>query len=188
MDLNLSSYFKVYNNWLDDKLCETTVKQLDGINWKQHQFYNSTTKESIAKSGNQELDVSWDNIDTKDIIMDRIWHAYSKYLQELNFPWFNGWAGFTAVRFNKYTENRKMAEHCDHIHSMFDGQRKGIPTLTALGILNDDYTGGEFVIWETETIKLKKGDMVIFPSCFLYPHRVEPLLSGVRYSCVSWAW
>ena len=50
------------------------------------------------------------------------------------------------VRFNKYAENKKMALHADHIHSMFDGERKGIPILSVLGVLNDDYEGGEFVL------------------------------------------
>ena len=29
--------------------------------------------------------------------------------------------------------------HADHIHSMFDGEKKGIPILSVLGVLNDDY-------------------------------------------------
>lgn len=37
-----------------------------------------------------------------------------------------------------------MRKHYDHIHSIFDGQRKGIPVLSMLGILNNDYEGGEF--------------------------------------------
>ena len=37
-------------------------------------------------------------------------------------------------------------------------------------------------------IELKKGDLLIFPSNFMYPHRVEPVLSGIRYSYISWVW
>ena len=188
MDLNLSCYVKVYNNWLDDGLCEETVNQLDNSNWEQHNFYNTKSKTTQPINGDKELDVSWDFITTKPVIMDRIWHAYERYLTDLNFSWFSGWEGFSSVRFNRYTETKKMEEHCDHIHSLFQGERKGIPTMSALGILNDNYTGGDFVMWQTEKIQLKKGDMIIFPSCFLFPHRVDPVQSGVRYSCVSWAW
>ncbi len=81
-----------------------------------------------------------------------------------------------------------MAEHCDHIHSLFDGQRKGIPTMTTLGLLNNDFEGGELVMFEDEIIEFKGGDLMVFPSVFLFPHRVEPVTKGVRYSCVSWAW
>jgi predicted 2-oxoglutarate/Fe(II)-dependent dioxygenase YbiX len=81
-----------------------------------------------------------------------------------------------------------MAEHCDHIHDMFDGIKKGIPILTVIGLLNSEYTGGEFIILEDEIIDLQKGDIVIFPSLFLYPHKVNPVTSGVRYSFATWIW
>ena len=37
-------------------------------------------------------------------------------------------------------------------------------------------------------VEIGKGDLLIFPSNFLYPHRVDPVTKGVRYSYVSWAW
>ena len=77
--------------------------------------------------------------------------------------------------------------HADHIHSMFDGERKGIPILSVLGVLNDDYEGGEFVLID-EKIDLSKGDIIIFPSNFMYPHKVEPVTKGTRYSYISWIW
>ena len=70
---------------------------------------------------------------------------------------------------------------------MFDGERKGIPILSVLGVLNDDYEGGEFVLID-EKIDLSKGDIIIFPSNFMYPHKVEPVTKGTRYSYISWIW
>ena len=84
--------------------------------------------------------------------------------------------------------NQKMNLHCDHIHTIFDGQRKGIPTLSLLGSLNDNYEGGDLILFDDFKIELEKGDLIIFPSNFLYPHRVEPVISGVRYSYISWVW
>jgi predicted 2-oxoglutarate/Fe(II)-dependent dioxygenase YbiX len=71
---------------------------------------------------------------------------------------------------------------------MFDGTIKGIPVLSILGALNDDYEGGELVFWESEKINLKAGEVMIFPSNFMYPHRVDEVKSGTRYSFVSWVW
>jgi predicted 2-oxoglutarate/Fe(II)-dependent dioxygenase YbiX len=71
---------------------------------------------------------------------------------------------------------------------MFDGNRKGIPTLSIVGVLNDDYEGGEFIMWQDTEIKLKTGDVLIFPSNFLYPHKVNLVTEGTRYSLVSWTW
>ena len=81
-----------------------------------------------------------------------------------------------------------MKEHCDFINSIFDGNIKGIPTVSVVGVLNDEYTGGEFVMFEDKEIKLNAGDILIFPSTFMYPHRVDPVKKGVRYSYVSWVY
>ena len=189
MDRDLSSYVMVLENWVSKDVCEKTISEMQNADWRQHTFYNVENGTYGTRSGSKELDIAFgNNLTTKPYIMQRIWDAYKEYLTQLNFPWFNGWQGFTEVRFNMYKETRLMAEHCDHIHSMFDGERKGIPTMTALGILNDNFTGGEFVMWGDEVIPMPAGSIVVFPSCFLYPHRVDPVTEGTRYSFVSWAW
>jgi predicted 2-oxoglutarate/Fe(II)-dependent dioxygenase YbiX len=189
MDRDLSSYVLVLENWLDKENCKQTIREMKNANWQQHAFYDVHTGTNNTRSGSKELDVAWGkNLSTQPYIMQRIWEAYKEYLTHLNFPWFDSWKGYSEVRFNMYKETRVMAEHCDHIHSMFDGERKGIPTMTFLAGLNDEYTGGELVMWGDEVIPMGEGTAVIFPSCFLYPHRVEPVTSGTRYSCVSWAW
>jgi predicted 2-oxoglutarate/Fe(II)-dependent dioxygenase YbiX len=81
-----------------------------------------------------------------------------------------------------------MKTHHDHIQSLFDGERKGIPVLSIVGLLNDDFDGGEFVFFDEHKVNLKKGDILIFPSIFIFPHRVAKVTKGTRYSFVSWAW
>ena len=71
---------------------------------------------------------------------------------------------------------------------MFDGQIKGIPTLSIVGCLNDNYDGGDFIMWEKEKINLKQGSVLIFPSNFMFPHRVNSIKKGTRYSFVSWVY
>ena len=36
-------------------------------------------------------------------------------------------------------------------------------------------------------IKINKGDILIFPSNFMYPHAVKPITKGKRYSYAAWA-
>ena len=36
-------------------------------------------------------------------------------------------------------------------------------------------------------METKPGHVVIWPSNFMYPHAVEPVKKGIRYSVVSWA-
>jgi len=80
-----------------------------------------------------------------------------------------------------------MKKHYDHIHSIFDGQNKGIPVLSYVGNLNENYEGGNLLICD-KPMNLKTGDICIFPSCFLYPHEVTEIKKGTRYSFVSWAY
>ena len=39
-----------------------------------------------------------------------------------------------------------------------------------------------------EKYDLTKGDIIVFPSNFMYPHKVEPVTKGTRYSYISWIW
>ena len=53
--------------------------------------------------------------------------------------------------------------------------------------LNDDYEGGEFAFFDRQLkYKLNKGDVLMFPSTFMYPHEVMPVTQGTRYSIITW--
>ena len=187
MNKELDFYIQKTENFLDKNICNNTLKELKILkDWKEHTFYDSVSGSKHKLSGVQELDVSYSVITNTPIIMEKIHLALFNYMKHINFDWYSGWAGYTPIRFNRYEKNKKMANHCDHIHSIFPGDPKGVPILTVLGLLNDNYTGGEFMMFEDTEIKFKQGDLIIFPSNFLYPHRVEPVITGERYSFISW--
>ena len=188
MNRNLEHYSRLYRNFLTKEDCENAINDSKNINVTQHTFDNSYTGEKTARSGEKELDVSWDKTTSTDLIMKKLWQKIKDYQNELDFDWFNRWDGYTQIRYNKYSETREMALHCDHIKSIFEGKRKGIPTLSLLGLLNDDFEGGDFVMWDKDVIDLKQGDLIIFPSNFMYPHKVEPVKKGTRHSFISWVW
>jgi hypothetical protein len=183
----LMHYAKLYRGVVSDEICAKTVSEMNTLEFKEHTFYNANTGEYKPRSGSQELSMSWGNVSTKKTLNDIVDDTAFKYVQDLNMPWFDKYQGYTHVRFNKYAENKMMALHADHIHSMFDGERKGIPILSVLGVLNDDYEGGEFYLVDEKT-DLSKGDIIVFPSNFMYPHKVEPVKKGTRYSYISWIW
>ena len=57
---------------------------------------------------------------------------------------------------------------------------------TIVANLNDNYEGAEFYC-RGKKIPLKTGDILLFPSTFMYPHEVKEATKGTRYSFVSWA-
>lgn len=63
-------------------------------------------------------------------------------------------------------------------------------TVSFIYRLNNDYEGGDLV-WELNgkefhRSKTKANSLVIWPSNFLYPHKVEPVTKGLRWSMVAW--
>ena len=64
-------------------------------------------------------------------------------------------------------------------------------SLSVIMNLNNNYEGGDLVFgdqknFEVKRLKLDKGSIVFFPSNFMYPHGIEPITKGTRYSIVSW--
>lgn len=185
----IQDYVKVYEDFLSPEECKQTVKHLKTVNWDKHSYYDY--KADSSNSFEDDLSVSSEVFPLGLEIQNKMWFGLEKYIvKDMSFcgEWFNGWNGYSGVRFNRYDQNTRMRIHCDHIHSLFDGNLKGVPTLTILGTLNDDYDGGEFYMWGDELVELKAGSLIIFPSNFMYPHEVKPVKKGVRYSYVSWAW
>jgi len=189
---NIKDYILHLDNWIPENICKKTIEELSDNNiWQIHTYADNKTFISKSKNGNKELDICYGNDITysKDI-HELTWKALEKYIviENLGGEAFDGWKGFSQIRFNRYSKNQIMSKHCDHIHSLFTGEIRGIPILSIVGVLNDDYKGGEFIMFDDYEIKFKTGDLIIFPSVFLYPHLVKPVKKGVRYSFVSWCY
>lgn len=183
---DIKDYVKIYKNFLSKDLCKNIVEEIKSNEWERHRFY--TYKQESVQYKN-ELSVSWCQSELEKELSKKLWYAIEKYIvKDFNFKWFAGWNGYTEIRFNKYEIGTKMKQHCDHIHTMFDGQRKGIPILSIVGCLNNDYEGGDFIMWEDKKIEIPEGAVLIFPSNFMYPHKVSPVTKGIRYSYVSWVY
>jgi predicted 2-oxoglutarate/Fe(II)-dependent dioxygenase YbiX len=84
----------------------------------------------------------------------------------------------------KYEPGGKYDVHTDHFSDTFRH-------LSVIINLNDDYEGGDLVFTDQKenvikTLKLDAGTIAFFPSNFLYPHGIQPITKGTRYSIVSW--
>lgn len=188
MNKNIEDYVKVYRDVLDKEFCTDLTTKLDEYDWQKHSYYDAISNTSSSYKNDLSIAHGFGLPEESTAIMKKTWDCIHKYITELDFHWFCAWSGFTDVRYNRYDSGTEMRIHCDHIHSMFDGERKGVPILTVLGSLNDNYTGGEFIMWDNEPVEIPAGSIAIFPANFLYPHAVKPINEGIRYSFVSWVW
>jgi predicted 2-oxoglutarate/Fe(II)-dependent dioxygenase YbiX len=177
MDVN--HFVKVFNVVPKD-ICETVIQQYDADEeWKTHNWYNNVTDEKKSQHS-KELDVLYNK--NLDILKPYLQIALQKYYDELKLT--NLVSNHSNIRLNKYKTGTVMSEHFDLIRR---NKADGIPVLTFLGALNDNYDGGQFLL-NKKVLEMKQGDIIMFPSTFIYPHSVTEVTKGTRYTYVAWAY
>ena len=93
------------------------------------------------------------------------WGVVMRYYEVFNFVKYEGIGQHFAV-------------HADHGPAY-------VTTVSAVGYLNDNYEGGELIFPRFDLkIKPETGDLVVFPSTFIYEHSSEPIIEGDKYSIV----
>ena len=108
-------------------------------------------------------------------------HVYYDYLlsEELvsSVPGIKHDEGFNLLH---YKEGYMFNEHVDELHNV--GR-----VFSCSIALNEDFSGGEFQFFRgSVTHDLSAGDIILFPSSFLFPHAITPVTSGERYSIITW--
>jgi predicted 2-oxoglutarate/Fe(II)-dependent dioxygenase YbiX len=176
-------YVQVFDRDLNTVL-SSTKNLSDG--WRTHSWYNAGTQ-STHSEATKELAVR--NVDDQPELQKELINATVEVVKAYcdNLMPYATVHHISPPRLNRYDVGTMMRMHSDHIHSIFDGQAKGIPVLSIVGNLNDGYEGGVLTICG-QPYNLKANQVIVFPSCFLYPHEVTEVTSGTRYSYVSWAW
>ena len=173
-----------------ENLCDFIMKDIETREWKPHTWYNSSA-DSYGSEDTYELDVQSATPELQQLLTPIIIQAGAAYNAKYAYPCERTQQimnKFTAIRFNRYGPGQIMRYHHDHIHSIFDGKEKGIPVLSFIINLNDDYEGAKLFFWDDYVADLSKGDIVMWPSNFLWPHGVTEATKGTRYSAVCWAW
>lgn len=84
-----------------------------------------------------------------------------------------------AINFVRYTEGQHFAVHTD------DGFSYSC-TVSSIGWFNDDYVGGELWFpYMNLKFKPQKGDILFFPSTYIFAHASLAIESGTKYSAVT---
>ena len=171
-------------------LCDHIIQDIETREWEKHSWYN--LNEEVKSEDTKELDVQYITSDLQYSLLSIMNHVASSYVKEYSYKQSyltqSIMTIYSPIRFNRYSNGQTMKQHHDHIHSLFDGENKGIPVLSFILNFNDDYEGADLYFWNDYKIPLGKGDVVIFPSLFLFPHGVTEIKKGVRYSGVAWSW
>jgi len=184
---DIFNYVHVCKEGISKEDCHSVVSYTESLmpgGWTTHKwsnYYGDVTQEG------KEFLVFNDINPFIDKFITAIEDCMNFYLGMFNVNGLAPLNDYSLPRLNCYTEGTRIRTHIDHIHSLFDGEKTGIPVLSMVGVLNDDYEGGEFFVSERK-FELETGDIIIFPSIFLFPHEVTTVTKGRRHSWVSWAW
>ena len=124
-----------------------------------------------------------------------LFDKFNKIIQNVNEEYYNfDLNGYDYVQYSEYlaNENGHYDYHIDLMLDMipqkdYDFLYRKLSFTLCLNQQGTDYSGGDFKIKtgaEEDSVKLNKGDMIVFPSFIL--HKVEPVTEGVRKSLVGW--
>ena len=186
----LEDFIYIEEGIIPSYVCDRVVKNIETREWNPHSWYDYQQNSSYSEE-TMELDVQPTTPELQKLLNPAILKAFDRYKSLYTYKASEKTQGlmttFTPVRFNRYSPGQIMRQHYDHIHSIFDGKQKGIPVLSMILNFNNDYEGADLFFWEEYVVELGKGDIIIFPSLFLFPHGVTEATKGIRYSGAVWA-
>jgi hypothetical protein len=111
-----------------------------------------------------------------DDVTHRQLQAVKDYTRRYNIGELRYWE---ATNYIRYYEGQHFQEHHDHGYSYNC-------VVSIVAFPKEGFEGGELYFrLQNVKIKPKAGDIYIFPSNFMYPHRAMPVTSGTKYSMVT---
>ena len=179
----MKEWIGYYKDVISNKLSNDIMCIKDG--WKQSTFSNHEKRKnnSLDRVVMDEVHI-YENMTYFKDLFQASEKTISMYQSKVTYgKWFNP-IKTTSFRVNRYSEGGFMSEHCDYIHHSHE-QKFGFPCGSILFFLNDDYEGGEFIISDI-MYKPKRNSAIIFPSNFMFPHSVNKVEKGIRYSIITW--
>jgi len=188
----LASYIHVERGVIPKDVCERVLTMINTHQWQANTWYDHVARTAYSED-TSEPDMLFATAEMDKLLFPAIDRAVHIYMQKFAYKGSPRTrrivTRFCGARFNRYSPGQVMRKHHDHIHAIFDGQKRGIPVLSFVGNLNEEYQGGELAFFDGKTkFALKSGDICMFPSCFLYPHEVYEVTKGQRFSFALWAW
>ena len=175
---------QIYNDIVDEDLCLKLINVTNLLATKklglgQKDFKNKAVRNVLGYSLNLQ-----DTNDLKivNLVSAQIYSCLLDYKDKFVELVLNG---VDHVDLLKYETGGEYVKHIDQDHAMNR-------VLSFIINLNEGYEGGEICFYNPQTgqplepISLKRGDVIFFPSNFLYPHAILPVIQKTRFSIVGW--
>ena len=181
----LKDFVKVFDNVLSPENCNLILNEYQNSSeWLD----TKTGDDEISKNVRNcmEISISQDftinqNLDVRKNLDNLVFESVRNIISNYNdiVPTFRIDID-TGYQLLRYKEDEFYTQHTD---SFKEQQR----SLSCSIQLNEDYDGGEFALFDREMmIRTKSGSAIVFPSNFMYPHEIMPVIKGTRYAIITW--
>ena len=202
--METNKYIYINENSISRELCEDIINLFE----VEEKKYDGVTQEGVRK----------DIKDTTDYIInsqDKKWtkiHYFLKtelnnnlksYFKKLNkndcinnteqlsskveYNYFSGLTLFFNIfMIQKYNKNK--GRYIYHNDFIVDFSNKSYRVITYLWYLNDVKEGGQTVIEDNIKITPTAGKLLLFPSCWTYPHCGKIPISDNKYILTGWVY
>jgi hypothetical protein len=183
----------VYHNAISKENCEKYLNVLENnlngqtrYKWNEAQVTNSDKPIKYARNcsdfkySSKVLGPRTDENGSLIDMYDEIFNVLKSCVDDYAYYWGINVVYYESFNFVKYEgPGQQFRIHADH------GPAYNT-TVSAVIYLNDDYEGGEiyFPRLDNLTYKPKFGDIVIFPSNYIYEHASLDMISGTKYCVV----
>jgi len=192
--LNPALGINVYRNVFSEDTCKNYISILEknlssetdnGFFWNKARVTNSSEADTYARNAedfkirkNAYGPRNEQNAELYDL-HEEIFRNLKTCVDDYGSYWGVGISYYEAFNFVKYEgTGTHFRVHADHGPTY-------VATISAVIYLNDNYDGGEITFPRFDLkIKPNPGDIVIFPSTFIYEHSSEPIQGGTKYSVV----
>lgn len=190
--LNPALGINVYRNALSPTACSAYIETLESslaqggtYQWSGAHVTSSAEVDTYARNA-KDFKISSNNLGPRSPENSRLYDVHSDLFRHLkgcvddygNY-WGVGVGFYEAFNFVKYEgSGTHFRIHADHGPTY-------VSTISAVAYLNDDYNGGE--LWFPRfglDFKPMQGDIVVFPSNFIYEHASKEMINGTKYSVV----
>ena len=181
MQMNLNEAIQYYPNIIDPKKCSILSDYAELAAKKRGPVVDPKNTDGRKVFA---YDLTQDNVQDnlyRDWVKSYITQTLSAYSTKFKFLDVHEICGIQLLRYPVGNYYKTHVDFC-----------KGYPrNISLIFNLNNDYIGGQLYFTDQNEklstfFALDTGDVICFPSNYLYPHGVLPIKKGTRYSIVAW--
>ena len=183
--LTLGNFCWAFEKALDSKTCNLILDTASN-----HFSKVTLIGETAAGREDENIRKGQSFFDSQQFVYDLIW----PYLNTANknAEWNFEISSAEDYQIGKYEVGDFYDKHIDGLGTegtkIIDPSRKNLHNKTrklSMSVnLNNDYEGGDLILYHVGPVKQKTGNITFFPSYL--PHEVTPVTKGTRYSLVMW--